>query len=96
MDEHCEALASLVDKMTLTEAELILNSLRWKEDMCIYNDFGEHVWLKPCFLDGVRIGITDCCFASHPCPHHREAQGPESSERDDIMTHLTGDSNDKR
>ena len=56
------------------EAELILEALRWKEDMKIVNDSGEHVWLKPLFVRkdtyetvapdhplAERIGITDYC-----------------------------------
>lgn len=47
-----------------------LESLRWKEDTKVVNAFGEHVWLKPCFLNGKRIGITDCCFVNSPCEWH--------------------------
>jgi hypothetical protein len=60
--------------------EAILKALRWKEDMKIVNDFDEHVWLKPLFVDGKRIGITDCCFVSDPCPRHREMQKTEDFE----------------
>lgn len=54
--------------------EELLKALRWKEDMKIVNDFGEHVWLKPFIVNGKRIGITDCCFVSEPCPRHRKIQ----------------------
>ena len=47
-----------------------LRQLRWKEDMLITNDFGERVWLKPCIVDGKRVGITDCCPEDNPCEHH--------------------------
>ena len=48
-----------------------LAALRWKEDMAVVNDFGEHVWLGPCFdKDGKRIGITDCCRVDAPCQRH--------------------------
>ena len=49
----------------------LMESLRWHVDQRIINDFGEDVWLGPCNdEDGRRIGITDCCFANAPCPHH--------------------------
>jgi len=54
------------------DPESILRSLRWKEDMKVLNAFGEHVWLKPLLVDGKRIGITDCCFVSDPCDHHKK------------------------
>ena len=51
--------------------EKIIDFLQWKEDMLVTNDFGERVWLGPCYdEDGKRIGITDCCFEDDPCPHH--------------------------
>lgn len=51
----------------------ILESLRWKEDMIVINDFGERVWLKPCYnKHNKRIGITDCCFANDPCNWHKK------------------------
>lgn len=48
----------------------LLQSLRRSEDMVITNCAGERVWLKPCVLDGKRIGITDCCLEDDPCEHH--------------------------
>ena len=51
---------------------MLLDALRWHEDMVVTNDFDERVWLKPLIVDGKRIGITDCCFESDPCPRHRE------------------------
>lgn len=49
----------------------LLESLRWKEDQLIVNDFGETVWLKARYLKGKRIGITDCCFVEDPCDWHK-------------------------
>lgn len=51
-----------------------LDNLRWKENMKVVNAFGEEVWLKPLILEGKRIGITDCCFASSPCLRHSAQQ----------------------
>jgi len=56
--------------MKVNNLKNLLKTLRWKEDMLVTNHFGEHVWLKPCFIDGKRIGITECCFADDPCQHH--------------------------
>ena len=50
----------------------LLHSLRWDVDSLVENPFGEVVWLKPCIQNGVRVGITDCCFAEEPCPHHKQ------------------------
>jgi hypothetical protein len=52
-----------------------LAGLRWREGMLVKNHFGDWVWLKPCVVDGQRIGITDCCFAMHPCRQH-DFEGP--------------------
>ena len=51
-------------------AENVLEGLRWHEDMVVLNYGGERVWLKPRLLDGVRIGITDCCPEATPCERH--------------------------
>ena len=65
------------------EAELLIDALAWKEDMQIVNPFGEHVWLKPHFVNerftpvdpstpgARRIGIIDCCFVDAPCARHQ-------------------------
>lgn len=55
----------------------VYKSLCWAEDMKIVNYFNEHVWLKPLFVDGKRIGITDCCFVDTPCDKHKEMQRVE-------------------
>ena len=47
-----------------------IDALRWSEDMCVCNSFGEYVWLKPLYREGTRIGITECCFAESPCEYH--------------------------
>lgn len=49
----------------------VLKALRWKPDMVVVNDFGETVWLKECYHEGKRIGITDCCEAADPCDWHK-------------------------
>lgn len=48
----------------------LLASLRWDVDSLITNHFDERVWLKAMMVDGVRVGITDCCFEDEPCEHH--------------------------
>jgi hypothetical protein len=54
-------------------AKKLLKHYRWTTDMAVINDFGEHVWLGPCYdQSGKRIGITDCCFVSSPCDHHKD------------------------
>ena len=53
------------------DPEALLDSLRWREDIVITNHDGERVWLGPCFLNGKRIGITDCCLEGDPCDWHR-------------------------
>lgn len=60
--------------ITPEDAPHILKALRWKEDMHVVNDFGEHVYLRPCILNGVRVGITDCCVFDDPCPRHKRMQ----------------------
>ncbi len=58
--------------MDTDAAKSILESLRWKEDMLITNYAGDRVWLGPCLNEhGVRIGITECCFADDPCGKHK-------------------------
>ena len=54
------------------DAKTIMEMLRWKEDMAIINHDGEHVFLKACYYEGKRIGITDCCFMDNPCNKHKE------------------------
>jgi hypothetical protein len=54
----------------IIDVQKTLDDLRWKEDMAVTNPFGEEVWLKPLIVNGERIGITDCCFVSDPCPRH--------------------------
>jgi hypothetical protein len=64
--------------ITPENAEAIRQSLSWRADMLVTNDFGERVWLKPLLVNeryeedpnGRRIGITDCCFEDVPCEHH--------------------------
>ena len=51
--------------------EHLVDTLRWKADQRVINDFDEDVWLKPFVLDGKRIGITECCFADNPCERHK-------------------------
>ena len=51
-------------------AEAVLSGLRWQEASVIVNYEGDRVWLKACFLNGERIGITDCCLADDPCKWH--------------------------
>jgi len=59
----------------------LLDAMRWHADMVVTNDFDERVWLKPLIVDGKRIGITDCCFETNPCPRHREmANAPRQPE----------------
>ena len=55
----------------MTDPEALLEALRWKADMVITNHDGDRVWLKECFSEGKRIGITDCCFETDPCDWHR-------------------------
>jgi hypothetical protein len=50
----------------------LLKSLRWDVDDLVTNSFSERVWLKACIVNGVRIGITDCCFEDEPCDHHKQ------------------------
>ena len=58
----------------------LLASLRWNADQQIINHEGEHVWLKPTYnADGNRRGITDCCFVSDPCAHHRALESKEAT-----------------
>lgn len=58
--------------MNTSDAIKTLKDLRWEEDMVITNDEGERVWLKPCYIDGKRVGITDCCLESDPCDYHKK------------------------
>ena len=72
MEGQNQALRRLTDGQTPKEAALLLDSLRWREDMLITNHFGERVWLGVATDEqGRRIGITDCCFESEPCEHHK-------------------------
>jgi len=68
------------------DIDSVYRSLNWKADMKIINDFGEHVWLKPLYVDNnykavepshpeaKRSGITDCCFVNNPCDRHKKMQ----------------------
>lgn len=58
-----------------------LDSLRWREDTVITNHDGERVWLKPMYVDGKRVGITDCCLADEPCDSHATPQPPERARK---------------
>lgn len=58
--------------ITPDNANNILDSLRWHDDMIIVNPFGERVWLKVCYDNkGKRLGVTDCCSTSYPCEWHQ-------------------------
>ena len=62
-----------------------LRALRWRADDLITNDFGERVWLRPLLANGVRIGITDCCFEDDPCHRHASlAEGGRNQEPLDV------------
>lgn len=63
--------------MALDEKEIkeLLESLRWKADMLITNYENERVWLTEKYIDGKRIGITDCCLESNPCDYHGNLGG---------------------
>jgi len=77
---------------TPDEASLILQAMRWREDMIVVNDFGERVWLKALFVDrdyntvspetpgARRLGITDCCCAAFPCERHRTMANVKSEK----------------
>jgi|GEM_PF-5449322 len=56
-------------------ARELLSGLRWREDMIVTNHEGERVWLKPCVVQGKRLGITDCCLADDPCDYHKALDG---------------------
>lgn len=56
--------------MQRTDVEALRNALTLDVDMAWVNHFGEHVWLGPCLVDGVRVGITDCCPYGQPCVRH--------------------------
>ena len=56
------------------ESIFLLQSLRWDVDSLIINCFNERVWLKPSFVNGKRIGITDCCFYDNECDHHKQVR----------------------
>lgn len=52
---------------------LILQSLRWEVDRCVYfPEYKEYGWLKAVFNGlGERIGITHCCMVGSECKHHK-------------------------
>jgi hypothetical protein len=70
----------------IDDANAVYQSLSWKPDMKVINDFGEKVWLKKLYVDGnyntvepthpeaKRHGITDCCFVDKPCLKHSKMQ----------------------
>lgn len=74
MDKTTDNKREKLEKGTIdiNEAKELLDSLRWTEDMVITNYEGERVWLKPCYIDGKRVGITDCCLESDPCDYHKK------------------------
>lgn len=58
----------------------LLDSLRWGPDTHVVTPFGDHVWLKECFVYGRRMGVTDCCSFAQPCEWHAaiaKSQAPE-------------------
>lgn len=70
-----KVVESLTRNIKPDEAAKLRDSLRWTEDRKIYNHFGDHVWLKALSVDGKRVGITECCFVSDPCEHHKRLDG---------------------
>lgn len=61
----------LTDKAQLRAPEELLSELRWGADMVVPCPFsGDPVWLKEFFVEGKRVGITECCFADAPCDWH--------------------------
>ncbi len=61
----------------------LLDDLRWKPDMVITNYAGERVWLKEAYLNGQRVGVTDCCLADDPCDWHSALQDAVGSLQGD-------------
>lgn len=43
------------------------------------NELNEYVYLKPLFLNGKRIGLTDCCSYDTPCKHHSRFKQTENN-----------------
>jgi hypothetical protein len=57
---------------TESAESVLLDALRWREDMQVTNHEGEGVWLRPSLnASDERTGVTDCCFAEAPCDRHR-------------------------
>ena len=80
-----EALRKLAEKITPEDAEKLLESLRWHEDMVVTNHEGDRVWLKLFFDEsGKQCGITDCCPEAWPCERHKAMQKPNG----DLITAL--------
>lgn len=80
--------------ITPETAPAIMAALRYHEDMAIWNDLGEHVWLKGHYgTDGKRMWLEDCCFVDDPCPRHAALQSqeepPEVSKSDESSTPST-------
>lgn len=52
---------------------LLRELLSWKVDSFVYlAEYGAYFWLKPCYLEGKRIGITSCCESGFECEHHAD------------------------
>jgi len=72
---HIDALTAENERLQreIGDPKKILEKLRWRADMKVWNHEGEYVWLKPHMNEaGKRIGITDCCLVSAPCKRHAD------------------------
>lgn len=55
---------------TPSQAERILQTLRYGPDQIIVNPFDEQVWLASFTTPRGQRGLTDCCLTSAPCAYH--------------------------
>lgn len=59
----------------LSSFEDILELLRWKADMCVQSpEHGKFIFLKPLYINGEQVGLTECCLKTEPCERHVEVE----------------------
>ena len=71
------ATQGLADAAEGSTIRVLLGSPPLEVNTVAINCSGERVWLKDSFCGSTRVGVTECCPESAPCPWH-QAMGQSS------------------
>ena len=64
-------IRALEDPAEGSSVRVLLGNPPLEADTVAINCSGEPIWLKESFCGSTRIGVTECCPESAPCPWHQ-------------------------